>query len=171
MSRPDLNRVPEFYHNYINLVEKDDLITAMKDQTADLSKLLENMPIEKKDYAYAPGKWTLKQLLQHIVDAERIFAYRALCFARKDSTPLPSFDEDSYANNAKTENRSWESLVEEFKAVRRSTEIMFQTFDNEQLESSGTASGKSNYVLAIGFTIVGHLKHHVNIMKERYLQN
>jgi uncharacterized damage-inducible protein DinB len=169
MSRPDLQRVPGFYHDYIKLVPKDDLLTAMKDQNAALSKLLSSIPPAKREYRYAEGKWSVKELLQHIIDAERIFAYRALCFARKDSTPLPSFDEESYAKNAKTDNRSWESLVEEAGIVGRSTEILFQSFDEEQLNTEGNASGRSNYVLGIGFTIVGHGIHHVNILKERYL--
>lgn len=169
MARPDLQRVPEFYHAYINLVTQDDLMTAMKDQTRSFTAFLEGIPKDKCDYRYAPGKWSIKELIQHVIDAERVFSYRALVFARKDSTPLPGFDEDSYAKNAKTENRSWESLVEEFRAVRRATEIMFDTFDNDQLESTGTASGKSNYVLAFGYIVIGHLRHHENIIRERYL--
>jgi hypothetical protein len=169
MARPDLSRVPEFYHHYINQVADDDLMTAMKDQTASFSTFLSTIPPGKIDYRYGPDKWTVKEVLQHIIDAERIFAYRALCFARKDATPLPSFDENKYAENAKVSNRNWNDLIQEFKSLRISNELMFGGFDHEQLESTGTASGKSNYVLAIGFTIIGHLNHHVKILKERYL--
>jgi len=167
--RPDLNRVPQFYHNYINQVTENDLMEALKNQTPALLKFLNDIPEDKRDYRYAEGKWTIKEVLQHIIDGERIFSYRGLCFARKDMTPLPSFDENSYADNAKTENRKWDDLIEEFKAVRKATEILFASFDEEQLETEGIASSHSNYVRGIGFIIVGHANHHVRITKERYL--
>jgi uncharacterized damage-inducible protein DinB len=169
MPRPDLTRVPDYYHNYINQAEGDDLMKVLQKQTRSFEEFLNEIPKSKRNYRYAEGKWTIKELLQHIIDAERIFAYRALCFARKDATPLPSFEENSYASNSKAEKRKWKDLVKEFEAVRRSTEILFDSFDDEQLETAGTASGKSNYVLAIGFIIAGHANHHIKIMKERYL--
>jgi uncharacterized damage-inducible protein DinB len=169
MPRPDLTRVPEFYHQYINQTESDDLADVFKRQTRSFEKLMNDIPKSKRKYRYAEGKWTIKEVLQHIIDAERVFAYRALCFARKDATPLPSFDENIYAANAKTENRKWKDLVNEFRAVRQSTELLFSSFDEEQLETNGTASGKSVYVLGIGFIIAGHANHHMNIIKERYL--
>src|SRR6187401_310355 len=97
MSRPDLARVPEYFHRYINQVEEDDLMPAFRNQTETFIDFLEQIPPAKIDYRYAEGKWTIKEILQHIIDAERIFAYRALCFARKDATPLPSFEENDYA--------------------------------------------------------------------------
>ena len=169
MSRPDLSRVPEFYHRYIAGVPENDISEIFKRQTPVFVRFLGNIPADKTDYRYAKGKWTIKEVLQHLIDAERIFAYRALCFARKDATPLPGFDENNYADNAKADKRDWKDLVEEFKAVRKTTEILFGSFDQEQLETSGTASGKSNYVLALGFTIAGHVNHHVKVIKERYL--
>ena len=93
MPRPDLSRVPEFYHNYINQVPDNDLMEAFKNGTASLVQLFETIPPSKQDYRYAEGKWTIKEVLQHVIDAERVFAYRALCFARKDTTSLPGFDE------------------------------------------------------------------------------
>ena len=167
--RPDLSRVPEFYHNYINQVPEDDIMEAFKKETPSLIHFLESIPPGKYDYRYAHDKWTIKEVLQHIIDAERVFAYRALCFARKDLTPLPSFDENGYAANAKTENRKWKDLINEFLVVRCSTEYLFDSFDDEQLETAGTASGKPNYVLAIGFIIAGHANHHIKVTKERYL--
>lgn len=169
MPRPDLNRVPVFYHNYIALVSTDDLIREMKEQAISFRSFLETISAEKAEYRYAADKWSIKELLQHCIDAERIFAYRALCIARKDQTSFPGFDEEAYAKNAKTANRNWESLKEEFAVVRRSSEILFETFDEEQLEASGFASGNPNYVRAFGFILVGHLKHHENILRERYL--
>jgi hypothetical protein len=169
MPRPDLSRVPEYYHQYVNKVTEDELVPALKKQSTEFLRFLNDLPESKRDYRYAPGKWTIKEMLQHILDGERVFAYRSLCFARKDANSLPGFDENDYAANAKTENRNWEDLVKEFTALRQSTEILFSSFDKEQLESAGIANGKSVYVLAIGFVIVGHINHHIAVLKERYL--
>jgi DinB family protein len=167
--RPDLTRVPEFYHGYINQVKENDLNTAFENQTA-FFKFLDSIPKEKYDYAYAPGKWTIREVLQHIIDGERIFCYRALRFARKDATPLPGFDENLFAKTAKADKREWNDLVEEMKAVRKSTELLFKSFDKEQINSSGTSTaGLSNYVLGFGYIIVGHCTHHMKIISERYL--
>ena len=169
MPRPDLSRVPKWYHGYINHVAQDDLMTAMKDQAVSFARFLESIPADKHDYRYADDKWTIKELVQHILDAERIFVYRALCFARKDATNLPSFEENDYAANSKAGNRDWNELIEEFSTLRRSTEIMFGSFDEEQLDSTGKSNNNPIYVLAIGFIIVGHVTHHVKVMEERYL--
>ena len=167
--RPDLTRVPEFYHGYINQVQQNELMPAIKEHTAAFIELFNAIPANKRDYRYAEGKWTIIEVLQHLIDAERVFSYRALCFARKDATPLPSFDENAYADNSKAANRNWEEMMEEFSSLRKSTELLFASFDNDQLDTSGTASGKSNYVLAICYITIGHVTHHLNIIKERYL--
>ena len=169
MPRPDLSRVPDYYHRYINQVPEKDLMTSLKNQTNPFVSFLKKIPVGKRNYRYAKDKWTIKEMLQHIIDTERVFAYRGLCIARKDTTPLPSFDENNYANNAKAAKREWNELIEEFKAVRKSTEILFGSFDKKQLDLTGTASGKPVYVLAIGFIIAGHINHHIGILKERYL--
>lgn len=169
MGRPDLSRVPEWYHGYINKVKEDDLSAAFNNQTSFFLKFLEEIAEAKRDYRYADGKWTVKEMLQHITDAERIFAYRALRFARKDRTPLPGFDENEYAKNALVTNRGWNNMVEEFSALRKSTELMFASFSEEELELSGIASDKPVYVLGIGFIIIGHVAHHRDIITERYL--
>lgn len=169
MPRPELTRVPDYFHSYINQVKEDDLLTAFKNQSSSFTRFLDVIPAEKIDHRYAPGKWSIKEILQHLIDAERIFSYRALSFARKDTTPLPSFDENSYAENAKTDNRKWDDLIEEYKAMRKATEIMFNSFDEEQLETSGISSGRSNYVKGIGFIMVGHINHHQRVIKEKYL--
>jgi hypothetical protein len=169
MPRPDLSRVPAAFHNYVNHVEENELMPALRNQAASFVSFLRQIPAEKRNYRYAEGKWTIKELLQHILDTERIFIYRALCFARKDTTPLPGFEENDYAANSKWENRDWDEMIEEFQAIRRSAEIMFGSFDNEQLENAGTSGGRSNYVLAMGFIIAGHINHHMKVLKERYL--
>ena len=169
MPRPDLSRVPEFYHGYINKAKGDDLMTALRNSTAELFRLLDTIPPDKYDYRYAEGKWTIKEVAQHLIDAERVFTYRALRFARKDDTPLPGFDENLFAQTCKADKRKWNEMVEEFATLRKASEAMFSSFDNEQLESEGNASGKSIYVLAIGFIVAGHVNHHCQIIKERYL--
>jgi hypothetical protein len=169
MPRPDLSRVPEFYHKYMNLVPENDLMTAFKNQTPVTIDFFEKIPPGKIDYAYAEGKWTIKEVLQHITDAERVFSYRALRFARKDATPLPGFDENLFAKNAKTDRRNWSDLLDEFRSVRKSTEYLFKSFDEEQMNETGISSNHPNYVLAFGYISIGHALHHVNVIKERYL--
>ncbi|HEX5652980.1 MAG TPA: DinB family protein [Chitinophagaceae bacterium] len=169
MPRPDLSRVPEWYHRYINQVKEDDLMAAFKNQEAEFNRFFGELPGEKRDYRYAEDKWTIREVLQHIIDGERVFAYRSLCIARKDKTPLPSFDENSYAENSKAGKREWQDMIEEFQTIRRGNEIMFKSFDAEQLDSTGTASGKSVYVLGLGYVLIGHVNHHIGIIRERYL--
>lgn len=169
MPRPDLTKVPESFHKYIAHVKGDDLMEALQKQTKNFTRLLSRIPKNKRDFRYAEGKWKIREVIQHIIDSERVFAYRALCFARKDSTPLPSFDENLYADNSKAANRKWKELWNEFMAVRLSTLLLFSAFDEEQLNSVGTASGKEIGVLALGFIIAGHARHHELIIKEKYL--
>ena len=167
--RPDLARVPAFYHNYINQVPDNDLMIAFKNQTPVVIDFFQNIPANKIDYAYAEGKWTIREMLQHIIDAERVFCYRALRFARKDPTPLPGFDENLFAENAKAERRNWNDLLEEFKVVRKATEWLYSSFDEDQLNATGTSNNNSIYVLAFGYISVGHAIHHMNVIKQRYL--
>jgi uncharacterized damage-inducible protein DinB len=169
MPRPDLSRVPIFYHNYINLVQQDEIMSAFKEHTNAVIDFFSKIPTDKVDYRYAEGKWTIKEVLQHIIDAERIFAYRGLCISRKETNSLPGFDENEYADNSKADTRNWNEMLEEFKLVRRTTEILFGSFDEEQLQETGISNGKPVYVLAIGYIIIGHSLHHMNVIKERYL--
>ncbi len=169
MSKPDLNRVPEFYHNYIDLVQQEDLHSAFDTHKVNAVRFLKTIPEEKWNYSYAEGKWSIKELVQHMIDAERIFVYRALRFARKDETPLPGFDENTYAAASKAYRRSKEDLIEELKLIQSASAKLFSSFDEEQLQASGIANGKSINVLAIGFITIGHSLHHLNIIQQRYL--
>ena len=169
MSRPILDRVPTFYHNYIALVEEDVLNTAFNRHLKEYSRLLHSIPEDKWSYNYAEGKWTIKEVVQHVIDAERIFNYRALCFARKEAASLPGFDENSYAAHSKANQRSGADLLTELNIVRQSSALLFKSFDEEQLEATGTANNSSIYVKAIGFIIIGHALHHAKILEERYL--
>jgi uncharacterized damage-inducible protein DinB len=169
--RPDLSRVPSFYHNYINQVTQDELLAAFKEQTPAFIGFFEAIPPDKYDHRYEPGKWTIREVLQHIIDAERVFAYRALRFARKDATPLPGFDENEFAANSQADTRDWNDLMAEFKALRVSSYYLFASFDEEQLNAAGVSNNNSIYVLAIGYILVGHAMHHVKVLKERYLND
>jgi uncharacterized damage-inducible protein DinB len=127
-----------------------------------------NIPEEKAPYRYAEGKWSVKEMLQHIIDTERIFGYRALSIARKDTTPLPGFDENTYANASKAGERSLAGLIEELKAVRTSTDLLLKSFTEDDLQQTGITNGHPNTVNAIGYIIFGHILHHKKILEERY---
>jgi uncharacterized damage-inducible protein DinB len=169
MPRPDMNRVPAFSHKYINLVKEDDLMKAFSNYSASLFSLLDSIPADKHDYAYADGKWTVKELVQHMIDAERVFVYRALTFSRMDENKLPGFDENSWAPQSNAANRNWANMIDEFKALRKSTEYFFGSLNEKQLDASGFANNNSIYVLGLGFVSIGHAEHHAIILKERYL--
>jgi hypothetical protein len=160
---------PEFPLRYINLVKENDVLKAIKKNTQRFKKFINQIPKKKINYAYAEGKWTIKEMLRHIIDSERVFAYRALSFSRKDPNALPGFDENNWGLHAQTINRKWNNLEDEFKALRKSTELLFESFSEEQLLSEGTASNYQINVIALGFVIAGHTEHHINIIKERYL--
>lgn len=167
--RPDLSRVPEYYHKYIAQVKGDDLLPVLKKQGKGFARYLEELPKSKRHYKYGPDKWTIIEVVQHILDAERVFAYRALCIARGEQQPLPGFDENTYAEHANKNKRKWKDIVEEFIVVRRSTEILFASLSEENLDATGTASNWPVYVNGIGFLLAGHLQHHWNILQERYV--
>lgn len=169
MPRPTTNDYASFYHNYVMQVQEDDLSAAMQQQESILESFLRSIPEEKADYAYAEGKWTVKQLIQHMIDAERIFTYRALWFARQSPAPLSGFDENEYAAIADVSKRSLESLCNEFMAVRKSSEFLYNSFSQKELMTSGIANNNSITVNAIGFVTLGHFLHHKKIMEERYL--
>lgn len=169
MPRPTINDYASFYHNYVMQVQEDDLNIAFNNQSEILDLFLHSIPESKAGYAYAEGKWTVKQLLQHMIDAERIFAHRALWFARQSPAPLSGFDENEFAAIADVNNRTLQSLVEEMIAVRNSTASLFQSFSDRELNTAGTANNHSITVNALGFVTIGHFQHHKRILKERYL--
>lgn len=167
--RPKAEDHIPYFSRYIELVKENDVIAALEnDQDAFLS-FIKSIPESKAEYAYAPEKWTIKQVINHVIDTERIFSYRALCFARGEKQTLPGFEENDYAANANLEHTDLLTLAQEFDVVRRATIFLFKQFGEKELLFPGTmASGKAN-ALSLGFTICGHGKHHVNVMKERYL--
>ena len=169
MPKPTTADYPEYFGRYISQVDEEDLGEAFKNQFPKIENFLRSIDEEKAGYAYAPGKWTLKELLQHIIDAERIFDYRALCFARNETISLPSFDENLYAENSNANARNWKSLSNEFINVRRSTEDLFKSFSDTMLQQKGIANNNRISVLSLGFITVGHVYHHIKVVKERYL--
>jgi hypothetical protein len=168
ISRPDAIAAESFW-TYINLVKEKDPVLALQKNTKSFRKLLKKIPRKKINFSYAEGKWTLKEMMQHIVDAERVFVYRALTFSRKDNAELPGFDENEWAITSKAVKRKWDDLVDEFEFLRASTEFMFESLDEDQLLHAGIANGKAMNAMALAFVCSGHVQHHMNIMLERYL--
>lgn len=164
------NEYASYYETYINQVSNEfTLIEELEISVHRLIKFVQNIPIDKFDYRYAEGKWTIKDLLQHLIDTERIFAYRALRFARNDKTELASFDETEYAVEANASQRSIMDLLTELSVVRQATLSLFKTFSEAALMKIGIASNNPMSVRAIGFVIIGHQNHHERIFQERYL--
>lgn len=169
MSKPSPASYFGYFQKYIDQVPEEDLHEAFANQDKVIQQFLSSINEEQSMHAYAEGKWTIKEVLQHMIDTERIFGYRAVCFARKETGSLPGFEEDDYAANSNANARSWQSLVEEFLAVRHSNELMFNSFTEEMLASSGKASNNALSVSSIGFISVGHFYHHKKVIEERYL--
>lgn len=162
---------PAYFSTYINQVENDDCVDALEENMNDFVHFIENIvPTEKYEYRYQDGKWSVKEIVQHIIDAERIFAYRALRFARFDKTPLSPFEENDYVDVCEANKRSMNDLLQEFLLVRKATIKMFESFSDEMISSKGIASGGEIKVTAIGFIISGHAIHHQKVIKERYLK-
>lgn len=159
-----------YYTNYINQVSEEyTLIEELEISLHRFIKFVQDIPMDKFDYRYAEGKWTIKDIIQHIIDAERIFAYRALRFARNDTTELPGFEENDFVDEAHADKRSIMELLTELSSVRHSTLLLFKTFSDEQLIRIGIASNNPMSVRALGFIIIGHQNHHQRIFEERYL--
>jgi uncharacterized damage-inducible protein DinB len=153
---------------YINLVEGNSVREIVEKYAFDIQEFYNSLPDEKANYAYAENKWSLKQVIQHVTDAERVFAYRALRVSRNDTTPLASFDENAYVENGFSQQRALSSLKQEFNAVRAATDIFLLSLNDEQIMRIGTASNNPVSVNALAFIIYGHLLHHKNIFIERY---
>jgi len=164
--RPD--EYAAFYAGYIGKVPDITIRSALDESLASLLDYLTHVPDDRVDYAYAPGKWTIKQSLQHILDTERIFAYRALRIARQDTTPLPGFDQDDYAASAEVSKRSFREMIEEFRLLRQTNILLFKSFTDESLQRMGTMSGGSASVRGIGFIMCGHVFHHAQLYREKY---
>jgi len=170
MNSKKVSEYNPYYKPYIDAVNKDlGIVEGLKQNLDDVVSFYSNIPKEKHSYAYAEGKWTIKDVLLHIIDTERIFAYRALRIARQDGTPLAGFEQDDYVVHANAEKRTMESMLEEYRTVRQATITLFSSYDTDTLLFIGEASGFPVSVRAIGYIIMGHENHHLKIIKERYL--
>lgn len=163
------NEYDSYYQLYLNLVDEEtELIQGFKEEHKKNLHFYQNIPVEKLHYQYAEGKWTPKEVFQHIIDTERIFCYRALRIARKDFTELPGFDQDAYVPNSYANLKSLEQLLDEYSSLRLANISLYKGFSNEILKHLGKASKGPVSVRAIPFILMGHEKHHINIFKEKY---
>lgn len=169
MPRPTTTDYGSFYQPYIDQTEINDVQYLLQQSLLPMEEFLSSIPLSKIDYAYAEGKWTLKELMQHLIDTERIMSYRALCVARGEQKNLPGFDENDYVVKSNAGERTWDSLKEEMSLVRKSTILLFNSFNKELLQQKGKANNYSITTNALGFIIVGHVLHHQRIIIERYL--
>ncbi len=171
MRKPELSEHPPYYTYYINLVKSDHGVKALESQIIEMQQFIGSVPVEMEEFRYAEGKWTIKEVLGHICDTERILGYRALCIARGEQIALPGYDENSYVANGQFDKRSLYDLAHEFSIVRESNIALFKNFDETILNKMGTANNNKMSVRAILFMIAGHEKHHINVIKDRYLKS
>lgn len=164
--RPD--EYNEYYGKYIKNVGELSLRSALDESAAELLEYLNNVDEGRMDFAYAPGKWTIAQSLQHIIDTERIFSYRALCIARGDKTALPGYEQDDYAAVASVTGRRFLDMIDEFRVVRQASIALFNSFTEEDILRTGTMSGGGVSVRALGFIISGHAYHHAKLYQDKY---
>jgi len=167
--RPDPSEFAPYYGKYIGLVPDGSIVDCLETQIAGTSALLRSLPDEKANHRYAPGKWSVKEVVGHLADSERVFAYRALRFARNDRTSLPGFDENLYAANAGFAARPLGDVLSEYAAVRQATLTLFRGLSDEAWLRRGIASENSVSVCALAWIIAGHELHHRKILVERYL--
>lgn len=168
MKKSDIKEMPEYFDRYINQTANVELSKAFDDGIEYLNNLDQNLLEKIGDKRYAPDKWTAKEVIQHVIDWERILTFRALLFARKEDSVPQGIEENLLAQNMKTEKRTVENLIEELKIVRLSTKAMFESFDDETLQNIGVNWKHEISVLAMGFAIAGHQNHHFGIIEERY---
>jgi uncharacterized damage-inducible protein DinB len=170
MNRPDLNTVPKFYQGYVENVKHLDVMDALTQSSKSAIEIIRSIPESKGTFRYAEGKWSIKELINHMIDVERIMAYRALRFARNDKTDLPGFEENDYAPEANAHGRSIQHLADEAERARLTTIDLFKSFTPEMLMREGTANKNKLSVLNLGYIIPGHETHHRKILVERYLK-
>jgi hypothetical protein len=167
--RPLPTEYPPYYSGYIARVPAGDILQRLRSQLHDALALLTAMPDAKAAYRYAPGKWSVKEVVGHVIDTERIFAYRALAIARGETGPLPGFDENAYVAGAGFDGRSLRSLAEEWSHLRAANVTLFESVAPQAWDHRGTANNRAITARAIPYIIAGHERHHVAVLRERYL--
>ena len=169
MTRPQPTEAAPYYSIYIDLVPSDDIVPAFESQMDEMVPFLQRISEEKSLHSYEPGKWTIREVLNHVNDGERVFLYRAFWFARGYQDALPSFDQDVAVQTAQANNTSWADLVDEFRNVRLSTISFFKSLPDEAWSKTGVASDNPFTVRSLAYIIAGHVAHHRNVLTERYL--
>ncbi len=169
IERPEPAEYPDYVARYLRLVPDGDVIELLASQMEETAGLLGGISDEKALFRYAPGKWSIKEVVGHVIDSERIFAYRALCFSRQDSTRLPGFDQDQYVPAGRFEARRLADLSRELRLVRQATIAFFAGLDAEMLLRRGTANERTHSVRSIAWIIAGHELHHMDVVRKRYL--
>jgi len=169
IGRPESNEAAEYYFTYINRITSPDVVGALAEQSAQLLPRLRAITEQRSLHRYAPGKWSIREMWNHVNDSERVFLYRALWFARGYDTPLPSFEQDVAVRTAGADEIPWSAHLEEFAAIRSATVAFFRHLPAEAWARTGIASGKSVSVRALAYIIAGHTAHHLAILEERYL--
>jgi len=169
ITRPEPGEYSQYYHGYIQSVEGEDIFSVLRQQPSELKELLKGLSEKQCETGYAPGKWSIKELLCHIIDSERVFAYRALRFARKDRTALPGFEQDDYVKFSGANGRSIASLISEFEYLRLSNIELFSSFNNITIHLTGEANHNEISIRALVWIIAGHAAHHMRILKEKYM--
>lgn len=168
ISRPGPQEYAPYYERYISLVSGEDGLRALQSQIEETAPWLARLPSEIGSYRYEAGKWTVREVLGHMIDAERVFAYRALRFSRKDATPLPGFEQDDFIREGPYETCTVKDLAEEFSLVRKSTLCLFRNMNQDILNRTGSANGDAMSTRAAAWVIAGHELHHMSILRDRY---
>jgi uncharacterized damage-inducible protein DinB len=168
MTRPQTSEAAPYYFKYIDLITSEDIVPTIRNQMGETVQFLEGITEEQSLQSYAPGKWTIREVLNHVNDGERLFLSRAFWFARGFQEPLPSFDQDLAVQLAQANQTSWTQLVEEFKTVRSATISFFNNLPNEGWSRSGVASDNPFTVRSLAYIIAGHVAHHTNVLREKY---
>lgn len=171
IQKPNESEYHPFYANYVNGVETTDVAKFLEEQQSSFVRFIRAIPQDRYNYAYAEGKWTIKQLVRHIIDAERMFAFRAMSIARGEQGMLPGFDEQGFVKRADDSQNTMDDLLNEFESLRDANNAMISNLTVQSTERIGNANGSQVSVRAIIFIIAGHLAHHQNIISERYLEH
>jgi hypothetical protein len=171
MSRPNESEYAPDYQGYVNQVNEADILPVLRAQMDDLDVLLERVAPDRETYAYAEGKWSIREIVGHLIDGERVFGYRAFCIARGEQQDLPGFDQDQYILTAPYNHIELEDLLSELRLIRLGNLAMFRTFDEAAWSRAGNANGNQITVRALVFIMAGHIRHHMNVLRERYLSS
>lgn len=169
MQKPQTSEYDAYYEKYVSLIGEDQLMAELESQPAELREIASALSEEKGSHTYAEGKWTIKEVISHLIDGERMFAYRALRISRGDATPIEGFEQDGYIDNSHANERKFADMADEFELLRKANLVMFRNLSDDDWARSGTASDVPVSVRALAYIMAGHIRHHVNILRERYL--